>query len=119
MDKAEIEVYLSSFKGGESSFPFGPEALVFKVMGKMYAIVSQDEEIPSVTLKVKPADGEVLESQFDSVTTGYHMNKRHWVTISLTGELTLDMIKSLCEDSYQLVVNNLTQKDKDKLKGMA
>jgi len=119
MDKKEIEKYLSSLKGGESSFPFGPAALVYKVMGKMYALVSQKEAIPRVTLKVNPADGEVLESQYDSVTPGYYMNKRHWITISLTGELPLDMIKSLCENSYQLVVNNLTKKDKEKLKGMA
>jgi predicted DNA-binding protein (MmcQ/YjbR family) len=117
MDKAEIEKYLSSLKGGESSFPFGPEALVYKVMGKMYALVSQKEEIPRVTLKVDPADGEVLESQYESVSPGYYMNKRHWITISLTGELPLEMIKDLSENSYELVVSKLSRKDKERLRG--
>ncbi len=117
MDKEKIEKYLSSLKGGESSYPFGPEALVYKVMGKMYALVSQKEEIPRVTLKVNPADGEVLVSQFDSVSPGYYMNKKHWITISLTGELPLEMIKDLSKKSYELVVSKLTKKDKEELKG--
>jgi len=54
MDKDKIEEYLAKLKGGESSYPFGPEALVYKVMGKMYALVSQKEETPRITLKVNP-----------------------------------------------------------------
>ena len=115
MDKREIESYLSGLKGGESSYPFGPEALVFKVMGKMYALVSQKEAPPRVTLKVDPVDGEILTSQYDSVSPGYYMNKRHWITISLTDELPPEMIKALAEKSYDLVVSKLTKKDREKL----
>ena len=118
MDKEKIEKFLSSMKGGEPGYPFGPEALVFKVMGKMYALVSQREETPRITLKVDPADGEVLVGQYDSVTPGYYMNKKHWITISLDGELPLAMIKDLSDKSYELVVSNLTEKDKEKLKDM-
>ena len=118
MDKEKIEKYLSELKGGESSYPFGPEALVYKVMGKMYALVSQKEEIPRVTLKANPVDAEVLVGQYDSVTPGYYMNKKHWITISLNGELPLEMVKDLADKSYELVASKLTKKEKESLKGM-
>jgi len=118
MDKEKIEKYLSELKGGESSYPFGMEALVYKVMGKMYALVSQKEEIPRVTLKANPVDAEVLVGQYDSVTPGYYMNKKHWITISLNGELPLEMVKDLSDKSYELVVSKLTRKEKESLKGM-
>lgn len=117
MDKDEIEGYLSNLKGGELSHPFGPEALVYKVMGKMYALMSQKEEIPRITLKINPADGEVLVSQYNSVSPGYYMSKKHWVTITLNGELPADVIKDLAESSYELVVSKLTKKDKKILGG--
>ena len=116
MDKNEVEKFLSEMKGGESSYPFGPEALVYKVMGKMYALVSQQEEVPRVTLKVNPPDGEVLVDQYESITPGYYMNKKHWITISLSGEVPKEIIQDLSEKSYELVVAKLTKKDKEKLK---
>ncbi|SDP82092.1 MmcQ/YjbR family DNA-binding protein [Desulforhopalus singaporensis] len=116
--KNEIEKYLSQFKGSESSYPFGPEALVFKVMNKMFALVSQDRDIPIVTLKCAPEDGAALTSQFESVSPGYYMNKKHWVTISLTGELPQDMLSSLAEESYRLVTSKLSKKDKTELENL-
>ncbi len=115
MKKDKLEKYLSEFKGAEGNSPFGPEALVFKVMGKMFALVSQNEEIPRVTLKCTPADGEILVSQFESVVPGYYMNKRHWITISLNGELPDDMVAKLAKESYALVVGKLTKADKQRL----
>ena len=115
MKKEKLENYLSKFRGSEAGYPFGPEALVFKVMGKMFALVSQQEEIPRVTLKCAPADGEVLVSQFDSVIPGYYMNKRHWITISLTGELSEQMLSDLADRSYELVVSKLTKADRKRL----
>ncbi len=93
--KKKLEKYLKGFTGSEASQPFGPEALVFKVMGKMFALVSQKDEIPRVTLKCTPADGEVLTAEYDSISPGYYMNKRHWITISLTGELPEELITDL------------------------
>ena len=118
MNKEQIEKYLSSFKAGEASYPFGPEALVYKVMGKMYALVSQKEEPSRVTLKIDPPDGEVLVSQDESVSPGYYMNKRHWITISLTDQLALEIIKDLSKKSYELAVSKLTKKDKENLERM-
>ena len=115
MNKEKIEQHLSSLKGAESSYPFGPEALVFKVMGKMYALVSQQEEVPRVTLKAAPADAEVLVDLHDSISPGYYMNKKHWITLSLTGELPAEMIEQLATTSYDLVVSKLTRKDRETL----
>ena len=112
MNKDKFEKYLLNFKGSESSYPFGPEALVYKVMGKMFALVSQNEDVPRVTLKCAPEDGAMLVGQFESVVPGYYMNKKHWVTIYLTGELSEDMLSELANESYNLVVSKLTKKDK-------
>lgn len=116
MNSEKIEKYVSRFPGAEDSFPFGPEALVFKVMGKMFALVSQQEEVPRVTLKIDPADGLALTDQFTSITPGYYMNKKHWITISLSGEVPEEMIFDLANTSYELVVAKLTKKDQKKLK---
>ncbi len=115
MNKEKIEEYLSKFKGSESSYPFGPEALVYKVMEKMFALVSQGEEIPRVTLKCNPEDGAMLVGQYESIVPGYYMNKKHWITISLAGELSEEMVSELAKESYDLVVSKLSKKDKNSL----
>ncbi len=115
MNKDTIEKYLGGFTGSEQSFPFGPEALVFKVMGKMFALVSQGDDIPRVTLKCDPADGAHLVGHFDAVVPGYYMNKKHWITISLTGELPEELLTDLARGSYERVVKALSKKDREKL----
>jgi len=115
MNSENIEKYLSKLTGSEASYPFGPEALVFKVMGKMFALVSQKEEVSRLTLKCKPADGEVLISQFESVIPGYYMNKKHWITIALNGEVSEEMVFDLASGSYDLVVSKLTKADRKNL----
>jgi predicted DNA-binding protein (MmcQ/YjbR family) len=84
-------------------------------MGKMFALVSQEDEIPRITLKCIPEDGSMLVNQYESVIPGYYMNKKHWITISLTGELPKDLVQSLASESYNLVVSKLTKKDKTAL----
>lgn len=108
MERAELEAFLARFRGAEASFPFGPEALVYKVRGKMFALVSQ-AAAPSVTLKCAPEDGELLVGQFAAVRPGYHMNKRHWLTVSLSGDLPDAALRGLAEDSYALVVRGLSR----------
>ncbi|WP_300671574.1 MmcQ/YjbR family DNA-binding protein [Desulfoluna sp.] len=115
MKKTDLETYLSEFPGAESSYPFGPEALVFKVMDKMYALVSQNEETPRVTLKCEPTYGEELITQFDSITPGYYMNKKHWITLSLTGEVEAELIKSLSSNSYQMIVSKFKKSEREQL----
>jgi len=115
MQKHKIEKILSKLKGSEGSYPFGPEVLVFKVMGKMFALVSKKEQIPKITLKCVPADAEILVSQFKSITPGYYMNKKHWITILLIDELSESRLINLVNNSYNLVVNKLTKADQERL----
>lgn len=119
MTNLELENYLDTFMCAESGYPFGPEALVFKVKGKMFAILSQREGREYVTLKVKPEDGEVLTSQFSDITPGYHTNKRHWVTVYYPGDVEDGMIEDLCARSYQLVVSKLPKAQRELLIGSA
>ena len=106
MERVELEEVLSSLRGAEASCPFGPGALVYKVRGRMFALLSGDD-VPSVTLKCVPEDGELLVGQFEAVKPGYHMNKRHWLTITLSGDVPDDLLRDLTEDSYKLVVKGL------------
>ncbi len=117
MHKNALEKYLATFPGAEETYPFGPEALVFKVMGKMYALVSQDEEPARVNLKCDPVDGANLVSQYESVAPGYHMNKKHWITVTLTGGLPDELLMDLVRGSYELVVRGLSRADRQRLMG--
>ncbi len=109
MNNQSLATFLDTFMSSEPSYPFGPDALVYKVKGKMFAILSKREGREYVTVKVKPEDGEVLTSQFSDITPGYHTNKRHWVTIYYPGDVEDGMVEDLCERSYQLVVKTLTK----------
>tara|TARA_Y100001956_G_C4116340_1_gene185089 strand:+ start:1636 stop:2010 length:375 start_codon:yes stop_codon:yes gene_type:complete len=117
MTNHELEDYLDTFMCAESGYPFGPDALVFKVKGKMFAILSMREGREYVTLKVKPEDGEVLTSQFSDITPGYHTNKRHWVTVYYPGDVEDGLIHDLCERSYELVVSKLPKAQRQLLLG--
>jgi predicted DNA-binding protein (MmcQ/YjbR family) len=100
---------LSRLPGAVEDTPFGPDALVFKVGGKMYAILSRGEHAATISLKVDPLEGEALRQTWASITPGYHLNKRHWITASLDGTLPDSLIDDLIRDSYDLVVRSLTR----------
>ncbi|MFA0415050.1 MmcQ/YjbR family DNA-binding protein [Vibrio renipiscarius] len=107
MTNNELARFLDSFQCAEADYPFGPDTLVYKVKGKMFAILAKREGREFVTLKVKPEDGEVLTSQFTDITPGYHTNKRHWITVYYPGDVEDGMVEDLSERSYALVVKGL------------
>lgn len=117
MNKQSIEEKCLKLKGSEASYPFGPEALVFKVMGKMFALVSQSEQVARITLKCPPADAEILVRQYESITPGYYMNKKHWISISLQDEIADAMLMDLLNNAYKLVASKLSKTDKQTLEG--
>jgi predicted DNA-binding protein (MmcQ/YjbR family) len=90
-------------EGAELSHPFGPQAAVFKVAGKIFAIAGPEGARAQLTLKCDPEHGEVLRADHDAINPGYHMNKRHWITVTLDGSLSPTMIEELIEDSFDLV----------------
>ena len=98
-----------SFRGSDETFPFGFETSVFKVAGKIFALSRLDGDPLSVSLKCEPLLAEQLRAAHPAITAGYHLNKRHWNTITLDGSLPDQMIADMIEDSYDLVVSELPQ----------
>ncbi len=91
----------------ELSYPFGEGTAIFKVAGKMFVAISLDDEPGRATLKCDPEYGSVLVDQNDEITPGYHMNKRHWITVLLVPTLPAMLIEDLITDSYDLVLAGL------------
>jgi predicted DNA-binding protein (MmcQ/YjbR family) len=106
--------YCLSLPGTSEDFPFGEETLVFKVMGKMFALTSI-ETFESINLKCDPLKALELRATHEEVKPGYHMNKKHWNTVSMSGDLDDEFITKLIKHSYDLVVAKLPKKDREKL----
>ena len=92
-------------------FPFDENTLVFKVMGKMFALTNLDS-FESINLKCDPEDGVQLREQYSSVLPGYHMNKKHWITVLMDGSIPDKLIQEWIEQSYRLVAASLTKSQK-------
>ena len=108
IDRDQAAAWAGALPAVVQEFPFGPQAAVFKVGAKMFALVPTDQQ--SLTVKVDPDDGVALRSQFAAISPGYHMNKRHWITIDLAADDQVVPVQDLIEESYLLVVNTLTKK---------
>ena len=109
--------YCLAKKGVTEEFPFGEETLVYKVMGKMFALTDV-ESFESINLKVDPEEGAQLREQHPAVQPGYHMNKKHWVTVLVDGSIPDKMLMKWVDNSYQLVVTSLTKKQRAELGGL-
>jgi predicted DNA-binding protein (MmcQ/YjbR family) len=107
--------YCISKKGVTEEFPFDQETLVFKVMGKMFALTNIDS-FASVNLKCEPEKAEALREQYEAVKPGYHMNKKHWNTVMIDGSLPDKLILEWTNDSYNLIVDSLSKKLKEQMK---
>lgn len=114
MNIEEYREYCISKKGVTEEFPFGDNTLVFKVMGKVFALTSIDT-FGTVNLKCDPELAIQLREQYNGVIPGYHMNKKHWNTISFEGDIKDELLKEWIDHSYNLVVKGLTKKLKAEL----
>ena len=111
MDIDALRSYCLSKKAVTEELPFGPDTLVFKVAGKMFALAPLDP-FDSINLKCDPERVELLREQYEAVQPGFHMNKKHWNTIGLDGSITQKMLKQWIDDSYELVVATLSKKQR-------
>jgi predicted DNA-binding protein (MmcQ/YjbR family) len=93
--------------GATEEFPFGPQTSVFKVAGKMFALSALRSRPLQVSLKCEPELAEALRDSYPEIRPGYHLNKRHWNTVTLDGSLPDEMVRGMIEDSYDLVVAGL------------
>lgn len=116
MNIEDFRAYCLAKKGVEETFPFRPETLVFKVLGKIFAITGLDSADFQVNLKCDPDwAAELRENHPDSILPGYHMNKLHWNTVVFEGDLSDSLLKKLVDHSYDLVAKSLKKSDQQLL----
>lgn len=119
MNIEQLRNYCISKNGATEDFPFDQNTLAFKVLGKIFALVGLDSwEIgnKSINLKCDPDRADELRAEYDSIRSGYHMNKKHWNTIDLnSGEIAPRFLAELIDHSYDMVVKGMPKKDRDSL----
>lgn len=111
--------YCSSKPGVEETFPFDEHTLVFKVMGKMFAISGLEREPFQINLKCDPEWAIELREQYPDIMAGWHMNKKHWNTIIGEADIPADLYHKMIDHSYDLVVKGLTKKLKAELEKLS
>ena len=116
MNIEEFRDFCLEFKGVTEEFPFDDETLVFKVMGKIFALADVDN-FTSVNLKCDPEKALELRENYPGVKPGYHMNKKHWNTVMVNAGISDQLIKEWTRHSYELVVKGLPLKIRKELEG--
>ena len=107
MTRDDVRSLCAAKPGALETHPFGPSVAVYKVGGKMFALVPHDADPPSVNLKCDPEWSELLRKAYDAVRPGYHQNKKHWNTVVLDGSVPDDEVHELVDHSYELVLETL------------
>ena len=115
MDADALRAHCLGFPGAVEELPFGPQTTVFKVRGKIFALTALGTEPLRVSLKCEPELAEQLRGSYPAVVPGYHLNKRHWNTVTLDGSLADPHVRDLVEDSYDLVVSALPKRVRSEL----
>ena len=115
MDLESIRKYCLEKKSTKESFPFGESTLVFKVSGKIFLLMSRDSLPLQFNVKCDPEKAAELREAYSSVIPAFHMNKKHWNTIILNGQVNAKQIREIIDDSYALVVQSLPLKERKKL----
>ncbi|WP_104989645.1 MmcQ/YjbR family DNA-binding protein [Deinococcus sp. NW-56] len=114
---ADVRGICAALPGSRETFPFDATTLVFKVAGKMYALTDLTADPVTLSLKVRPEDGEALRAADPAITPGSHLNKRHWVTVTLDGTVPEAVVRELLAGSHALVVAGLTRAQRAGLGG--
>lgn len=106
MKHKEVEEFILSMPNARLDYPFGEGVAVYKTADKMFALIAEGSEPVKLSLKCDPKLAEVLREKYESVMPGYHLNKKHWNTIILSGQLSEAEIKDLIIHSYNLVTGD-------------
>ena len=115
MTADELRDWCLARKGASEEFPFGEQPSVFKVGGKMFAIINLESRPLQVSLKCDPELAEQLRATYEAIGPGYHLNKRHWNTVTLDGSLSDEMVIEMLEDSHDLVLAGLPRVTRERL----
>ena len=111
MDIESFQQYCLSLPETTEEFPFGPDTLVYKVRGKMFALANL-EIFDSINLKCDPENAIELREKYPAVTPGYHMNKKHWNSIAIDHSINDTILKTWIQHSYDLVVSGMPKRKK-------
>ena len=115
MNFEQLDNYLRVKQGVTFDYPFDEKVRVYRISGKMFALTSEDRPI-SVNLKCDPIYALELRSIYDGVIAGYHMNKKHWNTVTVEdSDVDEETVKELIDHSYDLVYEKLTKKQRELL----
>ncbi len=103
MDHKTVEKYVLGMPGAKLDYPFGEDVAVYKAKDKMFALITEGKEPVQISLKCDPLLAETLRKKYDTVMPGYHLNKKHWNTMVLSGQIGWAEVKDLIRHSYNLV----------------
>lgn len=106
LEHATVEEYILSMPNATRSYPFGEEVAVYKTGEKMFALISEGKMPVRLSLKCDPQLAVLLRDKYEEVLPGYHLNKKHWNTLVLSGQLSLEEVQALILHSYNLVVGS-------------
>jgi predicted DNA-binding protein (MmcQ/YjbR family) len=115
MRPSALRAYCLGFPGAVETFPFSQGVSVFKVEGKMFALTQLTNRPLEISVKCEPLLAEQLREAHAAVRPGYHLNKRHWNTVTIDGSMPEQMVKDMIEDSYDLVVSRLPRAQRQAL----
>jgi predicted DNA-binding protein (MmcQ/YjbR family) len=116
-DLEHVRALLLAKPAAEETYPFDPVTLVAKVGGKMFALLSLTDTPVQLSLKCEPTRGEGLRDMYPAIRPGYHLNKRHWITLTLDGTLEPALVRQLIDDSYRLVLAGLPRAERERIAG--
>ncbi|HHO56452.1 MAG TPA: MmcQ/YjbR family DNA-binding protein [Trueperaceae bacterium] len=111
----DLRQYCATKAGSKEDFPFDNNTLVFKVMNKIFALTNITWSELKVNLKCEPEFAELLREKYQAIVPGYHMNKKHWNTVTIDGSIPNSELLQLIDHSYDLVVSKLKKSDREKL----
>lgn len=114
MNLETLRTFCLSLPGTTEDLPFGPEVLVFRIGGKIYLLISLNEP-NRFNVKCEPQKAIELREEFEEVQPGFHMNKKHWNTVFVDGRIPQARLREMIKDSFQLVRNSLSAKEKKAL----
>lgn len=103
MDHKTVEDYILSMPNARLDYPFGKDVAVYKTGDKMFALIEEKSDPVRISLKCDPLLAQTLRERYESVMPGYHLNKKHWNTIILSGQLSWEEVQDLIRHSYNLV----------------
>ena len=112
----QIEQFILNKPGSVREQPFGPEVLVYKLSGKIFALMAWEKSPLTISLKCAPDNALFLRLKYAEVNPGYHLNKKHWNTVTLNGIIPSNEVKEMINESYDLILSSLSKKLRDNIK---